>query len=68
MRHNEIKVLQSLERKKDLRIYGTEIQILTGKSGGDTKHNDLGNGSWGKIDYLIKYCGYRKAMVNKFNQ
>lgn len=65
-KHTEDNVLQSLARKRDLRINGTEIQILTGKKGGDNKYHDLGNGSWGKIDYLLKYKGYRKALVNKF--
>lgn len=65
-KHTEDKVLASLYKKRDLKIIGTEIQLLTGKKGGDTKHYDLGNGSWGKIDYLVNHKGYRKAYVNKF--
>lgn len=30
------------------------------------KKNDLGIGSWGKIDYLINHQGYRKSMVSEF--
>lgn len=28
--------------------------------------NDLGNGSWGKIDFLTKVCGYSIIYVKSF--
>jgi hypothetical protein len=48
-------VFKSLEKKKDLKIVHkvdapSRILILTGA--GTPKSNDLGNGSWGKIDFL----------------
>lgn len=30
------------------------------------KKDDLGIGSWGKIDFLINHQGYRKSMVSEF--
>lgn len=29
------------------------------------KQNKLGNGMWGKIDYLCKHCGYRIRFVDE---
>lgn len=65
-KHNELNVLTSLSKKRDCRVYGMEIQVLTGK--GDSKIYDLGGGSWGKIDYLVNYCHYRIVYVNKYGQ
>lgn len=28
--------------------------------------NDLGNKSWGKIDFLVNYCGYVQLFVPEF--
>jgi hypothetical protein len=74
-KHNEDEVLRAFRIKNDVRIVNGEIQVLK-----DTvwstkeqktvtnpkKHFDLGNGSWGKIDYLVKYCGYRQIFVSEF--
>lgn len=67
-------VLRSLGTKKDLRIKGMTIFILT-----DTivtkewnvirnpeKVYDLGNKSWGKIDFLTHYNDYRINYVSEF--
>ena len=68
-------VLKSLRRKKDIRINGTVICILTDEVW-DNKKNclitnpeksfDLGNGSWGKIDFLTNHCNYRIVKVETF--
>lgn len=67
-KHNEDEVLYLLRRKHDIKIKDNtkEIQILSGKSKKQHKSNDLGNGSWGKIDFLINHCGYRKYIVDEF--
>lgn len=59
-------VLRSLSKKHDVRINGTDILVLNGKSKKKPKQHDLGNGSWGKIDYLVNYCGYRQYFVAEF--
>lgn len=61
-KHTVDEVLISLSRKKSIKITGNEIQILVG----DKSNNDLGNGSWGKIDFLCNHNGYRRFNVIKF--
>jgi hypothetical protein len=73
-KHNMDEVLSSLRKKNDVRIEGSQIKILSNQvftpSGelipNPNKKHDLGNGSHGKIDFLIKYCGFRKITVEKF--
>lgn len=67
-KHTEDEVLKALSKKSDCRIKGKDIFVLNGKSQKAQfipKH-DLGNGSWGKIDYLTNYCGYRQMFVSEF--
>lgn len=48
-------VLRSLSKKNDCRIMTDRtVRILTGNG----RKNDLGNGSWGKIDFLTNHCGF----------
>jgi len=65
-KYTEISVLRSLAKKHDCKVVTnlSEIQILTGNK--QPKKNDLGNGSWGKIDYLINFMGYHKVRMHKF--
>jgi hypothetical protein len=74
-KHTEDEVLRSLKTKHDIRIDGKEIKLLANRVFDEKleafipnpeKRNDLGNGSQGKIDFLLKYCGYRKTTVDKF--
>ena len=58
--YSEEDVLRSIRRKADLRIVGKQIQELKEGKG------DVGNGTRGKIDFLIKYCGYVHYYVNDF--
>lgn len=55
-------VLRSLLRKNGLYIDNVrkEIEVLKNQT-------DLGNGSWGKLDFLENYCGYRIYIVNRFS-
>jgi hypothetical protein len=71
-KHNLDEVLRSLSKKHDCRIQGREIKILTDKvfnkktqkeEDNPFKRFDLGNGSWGKIDFLVNYCGYHVVRV-----
>ena len=65
-KHQMDEVLRSLGKKQDCRINGTDILVLNGKGKKRQKQHDLGNGSWGKIDYLVNYCGYRQYFVAEF--
>lgn len=64
-KHTPFTALTSLSRKKDVRILeGGLIAVLSPNSPHRT--NDLGNGSWGRIDYLCKVAGFRLVRVRKF--
>lgn len=78
-KHTEDEVLKSLQSKNDVRInpMNGEILILTDKVydpskdcyvDNKEKKHDLGNGSWGKLDYLTKYCGYVIIKVDSFHK
>ena len=76
-KHNLDEVLRTLARKNDIRVNSETktIRILSDyvwnrKTGKDIinpkKKFDLGNGSWGKIDFLINYCDFGLYHVNEF--
>jgi hypothetical protein len=56
----EHEVVSQLSKKADIRISGKQIQELSEGKG------DVGNGSKGKIDFLVKYCGYTHFYVKNF--
>ncbi len=58
--YTEEGVIASLRKKSDVRILGKQIQQLREGKG------DIGNGSRGKIDFLVKYCGYAHFYVKEF--
>jgi len=67
--------LASLMKKNDVRISGDDIMVLSDKAidpktgepiDNPRKQFDLGNGSWGKISYLVNYHGYRQYFVSEF--
>jgi hypothetical protein len=64
-KHSVDEVLEALKKKKDCKVDSQEkiISVLQNKVHGKT--NDLGNKSWGKIDYLTKYCGYTLLRCDK---
>lgn len=51
--YDEVSVVKSLSRKSSVRV-NTNVKVITIKIGA----TDVGNGSWGKIDYLCKVHGY----------
>lgn len=59
--YNEEDVVKTLDKKSDIRIFGKQVQELKEGKG------DVGNGSRGKIDFLVRYCGYTHVFVNSFN-
>ena len=63
---NEISALKSLSRKQDIRITPHSKKIILLSSDSRYKRNDLGGGSYGKIDYLVNYRGYKILKVEKF--
>ena len=72
-KHKIDEVLRTLGRKNDIRIFSNRIQILKdkiwtkdGAIDNPRKKHDLGNGSWGKIDFLTNYHGYYINYVEKF--
>lgn len=64
--YQEDEVLRSLTQKKDVKVdkYRKEVFTLNGKIW--PRSNDLGNKSWGKIDYLVNYQNYRHYSVAEF--
>ena len=72
---NEDEVVRQLSKKNDVSISGKEVRILSnevfdektkGYVPNHFKKHDVGNGSWGKIDFLVNHCDYRKYYVDKF--
>jgi hypothetical protein len=62
--YTEDQVLQDLKKKNDIRVVGKQIQQLSS----DSAKGDVGNSSKGKIDFLVKYCGYTHFFVKDFKR
>jgi hypothetical protein len=56
------KCIKSLSKKKDCKIMGTMIYRRVGKK----QVHDLGNGSWGKIDFLTRHCHFTLLKVEEY--
>lgn len=74
-KHSQDEVLKSLRYKNDVRIEENSILILKDEIYSKEKQCmipnpkkkwDLGNSSWGKISYLVNYCGYYTVSVGNF--
>lgn len=73
-KHTEDEVLKSLRQKNDVKVNGTSIYLLKRKVlnkesiliDNPLAKNDIGNGTHGKIDFLVNHCGYSKTKVDKF--
>lgn len=63
MKHSETSVLRALSKKHDVLIESFKIFVLNESA---NKKYDLGNGSWGKIDFLMNCCGYNLFFTNSF--
>ena len=57
-------VITSFLKKKDVKVFAETnvVEVLTPKK----RSNDLGIGSWGKIDFLTKHAGFTLAIVDSF--
>jgi len=61
-------VLRSLSQKHDIKI-NTDVQVIEVLSGKDPKFqtfHDVGNNSWGKIDFLCNHHRWRQIYVDRF--
>lgn len=58
--YQEYDIVAQISKKADLRVVGKQIQQLRDGKG------DIGNGTKGKIDFLVKWCGYTHFYVNNF--
>ena len=56
--YDEAICVKALNKKSDCEVSGNVINVLIGAT-------SLGNGSWGKIDFLTKHCGYRQIFVKE---
>ena len=56
--YDEAICVKALNKKSDCEVSGSTINVLIGAT-------SLGNGSWGKIDFLTKHCGYRQIFVKE---
>lgn len=61
-KHTETEVLKSLQRKHDVKIDSIKGTITVNRS--ESRKNDLGNKSHGKIDFLKKQLNYT-LIINK---
>jgi len=74
-KHTVDEVLKALSRKNDVRIKDDCIEMLNDEIydrkqkkfiQNPKKHFDIGNGSWGKIDFLCNYHGFWIYYVDEF--
>ena len=56
--YDEATCVRELNKKASCEVVNSVINVLIGAT-------DLGNGSWGKIDFLRRYCGYRQIFVKE---
>lgn len=60
--YDEVSVIRSITKKADVSVdYVNKIIQVKENS------NEVGNGTWGKIDYLCHYCGYIYARPKTIN-
>ena len=57
-RYDEGKVLRQLDRKSVRIDYALKVIEVAKEA------NDIGINSWGKLDYLQNYCGWKVISVN----
>lgn len=58
--YDEVSVVAKLSRKRSVRVDRAQKVIYV-----ERDNYEVGNGSWGKIDYLVHYCGYTQLWVAK---
>lgn len=58
-KYDEASVVRALNKKQSIKV-NTVNKVVEIQKGA----TDVGNSSWGKIDYLCHYCGYIYGFVN----
>lgn len=60
-KYDEMSVVRALSKNPDVKItnYGKFQVIEVVRSS-----QYCGNGTWGKIDFLVKHCGYVQVFIN----
>ena len=75
--HTKDEVLKALFKKNDVLVQDDIVYILKDKIfdvqqnkviPNPSKQNDLGNGSWGKIDYLCNHLNYIVISIENFGE
>ena len=61
--YDEAKVVRIISKKRDIRVDGIKKTIEVVKNS-----TEVGNGSWGKIDYLCGVHGYVVLFVKAINK
>ena len=60
-KYDEMSVVRALSKNPDVKInsYGKNksVEVVRGSQ-------YCGNGTWGKIDFLVKHCGYVQVFIN----
>ena len=59
-KHTVDSAIKSLSKKRDINIVNNVIEVRRGKK----STQDLGNGSWGKVDFLCNHKGYIQVFVD----
>lgn len=55
--YDEATVLHALKKKRSIKISNGVIKV-------ERDSTEVGNGTWGKISYLVNYCGYRQIFID----
>lgn len=61
-KYDEMSVVRALSKNPDVKISyrGNFNKVIEVVRGGQY----CGNGTWGKIDFLVKHCGYVQVFIN----
>lgn len=55
--YDEATVVRALNKKRSIKVSNGVIKV-------ERDSTEVGNGTWGKISYLVNYCGYKQIFVD----
>lgn len=55
--YDEATVIRALNKKRSIKVSNGVIKV-------ERDSTEVGNGTWGKISYLVNYCGYKQIFVD----
>lgn len=58
--YDEVNVVRILNKNRGIEVKSKMILV-------DENSVTVGNGTWGKIDYLCRHCGYSYTIQSRFN-